>query len=54
MTDLYKIVKYYQDPSKKSRVVRRGLTLEQAQAHCRKESTHGKGWFDGYTRDGSA
>ena len=23
-------------------------TLEEAQAHCNQEDTHGDGWFDGY------
>ncbi len=28
-----------------------GLTLEQAQAHCERDDTHGKGWFDSYTQE---
>jgi len=28
--------------------VKTGLTLEEAQAHCQREDTHGDGWFDGY------
>lgn len=36
-----------------SKVVKRGLTLEEAQEHCRREDTHGTlkngtRWFDGY------
>lgn len=31
-----------------STVLRRGLTLQEAQEHCRREGTHGFGWFDGY------
>jgi hypothetical protein len=55
MSDLYKIVRFkFQNPS---RVVARGLTLKEAQEHCRRNDTHKydkKGdllWFDGYTRD---
>jgi hypothetical protein len=62
----YKIVRYYRDPGFKSRVVRRGLTLEEAQAHCNDPETSSrtctlaparrrtrlKGpWFDGYTEE---
>ena len=31
-----------------NRVIKRGLTLEQAQAHCQDPATSGDGWFDGY------
>lgn len=49
MADLYKIVRFYF--KKPSRVIKRGLTLEEAQAHCSREDTHGDGWFDGYDND---
>jgi len=34
--------------SGQNREIHRGLTLEEAQEHCSREDTHGKGWFDGY------
>ena len=49
--DRYKIVKFYRDPTKKPRVVKRGLTLIEAKAHCNRADTHGDGWFDAFTRD---
>lgn len=68
MGDKYKIVRYYSKPPKngrghletKRRTVHRGLTLEQAQAHCKDKKTSsleagrkkaGWEWFDGYTLD---
>ena len=47
----YKIIRFYQDFDRDSKVVVRGLTLDQAQAHCRREDTHGDGWFDGYEEE---
>ena len=32
-------------------IIKTGLTLEEAQKHCNDESTHGEGWFDGYTEE---
>lgn len=62
----YKIVRLYQRSGKRSRVIRRGLTLEQALAHCLDKETssvdattakakryterHGP-WFDGYEEE---
>jgi len=46
----YQIVRFrYEDD--RNEVIVRGLTLEQAQAHCRREDTHGEGWFDGYDHE---
>ena len=47
----YKIIRFYQDFDRDSKVMARGLTLEQAQAHCQREDTHGDGWFDGYEEE---
>jgi len=43
----YKIVRHRFDQP--NEVVATGLTLDEAQAHCQDDSTHGDGWFDGYT-----
>lgn len=43
----YKIIRFRQDGEDRE-VVKWGLTLEEAQEHCRREDTHGDGWFDGY------
>jgi hypothetical protein len=48
-TGLYRIVRFR--PHGKTRVIKRGLTLQQAQAHCRDPKTHGAGWFDGYDEE---
>jgi len=45
---MYKIVRFYADGRKK-RTIKKGLTLEEVQAHCSLESTHEPGvWFDAY------
>ena len=46
----YKIIRFYAPHLNKSnRVIQRGLTLEQAQEHCKNPSTRKAGeWFDGY------
>lgn len=45
----YKIVRFRQYGE--NEVIVRGLTLEQAQAHCNRDDTHGDGWFDGYQEE---
>jgi hypothetical protein len=42
----YKIIKFKFNGT--PRVIKRGLTLEQAQAHCQRDDTQGEGWFHGY------
>lgn len=46
----YKIIRF-RYLADNSTVVKRGLTLEEAQAHCKRDDTHGDGWFDGYDED---
>lgn len=47
----YKIIRMYRDWDRESKVIMTGLTLEQAQEHCRREDTRGEGWFDGYEEE---
>lgn len=44
----YDIVRFYRDPNKGLRVVKKRVTLEQAQAHCKDPSTSTGTYFDGY------
>lgn len=48
-TDTYKIIRFRQNGD--NEVIRTGLTLEEAQAHCRDPETRGDGWFDGYDKE---
>lgn len=49
-----KILRMYYDPDRETETIRTGLTLDQAQAHCRRDDTRGgnvedgTAWFDGY------
>ena len=43
----YRIVRFFQN-GRNPRTIKNGLTEEEAQAHCKREDTHGVGWFDGY------
>jgi len=45
----YKIVRMYRDNNINNRIIKEGLTLEEAQKHCNRDDTHEAGiWFDGY------
>lgn len=53
---LYKIVRFYRR-SGNNKVIRRGLSLSEAQAWCKREDTHkvrkdgSVVWFDGFTAE---
>tara|TARA_R110002110_G_scaffold310240_3_gene523681 strand:+ start:1605 stop:1886 length:282 start_codon:yes stop_codon:yes gene_type:complete len=54
---MYKIVRFYNKDgvSKKSRIIKDGVTLKEAQEHCQRSDTSGfhnnTHWFDGYTKE---
>lgn len=62
----YRIIRMYQNPSMSSECIDTGLTLEEAQAHCKDPETSSKtatdsrlvtlthlfgDWFDGYEEE---
>ncbi len=47
----YKIVRLYREVDRESQVIQTGLTLEEAQAHCRDERTSTPEYFDGYMEE---
>jgi len=54
--EMYKIVRYYRR-QKPSRVIKRGLSLEDAKMHCQSQDTQkidkagNVVWFDGFTKE---
>jgi len=52
----YRIVRFYERDDVKNRTTLKGLTLEQAKAHCNDPKTQGYDqklghYFDGYTKE---
>ena len=47
----YKIIRFYQNSDIPQEIIKTGLTLHQAQEYCKREDTHGDGWFDGYAEE---
>lgn len=48
----YSIIRIFRpDLNRRSKIVKTGLTLEEAQAHCSDPSTATDKWFDGFQRE---
>ena len=48
----YSIIKFFHEMGRRPKVIRRGLSLEQAQTICQDPKTSKLGkWFYGYERD---
>ena len=51
----FKIIRFFRKGGNK--IIETGLTLTEAQAHCKREDTHEKDdngevvWFDGYSQE---
>ena len=48
--ETYKIVRFFKD-DRPAEVRQEGLTLADAQEYCKREDTHGEGFFDGYAQE---
>lgn len=47
----YNIVRFFSKEGKKSKIIKTGLSLMQAQKHCEDPTTRKEGvWFDGYQK----
>ena len=61
--ETYKIIRFFFNDDVENIVIERGLTLKEAQSHCRDEETNSKTcsdytlenekgpWFDGYEKE---
>lgn len=48
----YNIIRFFKDPSKKNKLIKKGLTLLEAQLHCKNPKTRKEGvWFDGFSEE---
>ena len=48
--ETYNIVRFYRDG--RNKVIKRGVSLEEAQRHCQDPTTKKEGaWFDGYVKE---
>lgn len=45
----YKIIRFRFEGT--NRVIKKGLTLQEAQEHCSRDDTRGDDWFDGYAEE---
>ena len=51
MTDTYQIKRYYSQ-GQPTKIIMEGLSLTEAQEHCKNPTTRKEGeWFDGYTKE---
>lgn len=51
MSELYKIVRFYKNKPVSTHgehIIKKNVSLEEAQAHCNDPTTAGEDWFDGY------
>jgi hypothetical protein len=52
MAKKYRIERHYTNINKPSKIIKTGLTLQQAKEYCKREDSHKLGkWFDGYEEE---
>lgn len=50
--ETYSIIRiYHPDLNRRSRIIKKGLTLEEAQEHCQDPRTSTDDWFDGFEKE---
>ena len=47
----YSIIRFFKNEGMKREVIEEGLTLEEAQTHCKRDDTQGENFFDGYEKE---